>query len=135
MANENRPPYRISIVGAVVAVIATTGAVIVGVAFSSGMSSDTTPILAGLLAIVGSTVPSILSLVKVEQVSNDIRNGVVTEKARQGAEQAIENKGVVTRGGPVVLAEIDALKALVQTNNEILAHLVQGRKDDGRPGI
>jgi hypothetical protein len=135
MANKNGPSYRISILGAVVAIIAMAAAVIVGVAFSSGMNSDTTPILAGLLAIVGSTVPSILSLVKVNQVSNDIRNGVVTEKAREGAEQAIDNKNVITRNGPVVMAEVEALRALVATNNRILEHLVQGREDDGRPGI
>jgi hypothetical protein len=126
--------YRISALGAIVAMLATLGAVIVGVTVA-GTDSFNAPILAGFLAIVGSTVPSVLALIKVESVSNDIRNGVVVDKAREGAEQAIENKQVVTRNGPAVLAEIDALKALVQSNNEILMHLIQGRKDDGRPSI
>jgi hypothetical protein len=135
MAREDGRTYRISILGAVVALVGTVGAVIVGVSLSTGIGSDTTPILAGLLAIVGSTVPSILSLVKVEQVSNDIRNGVVTEKAKEGAKQALVEHGVVTRDGPVVAAQLAALQQTLESNALLLKALNKERNDNGRPSV
>jgi hypothetical protein len=127
--------YRISALGAIVAILATFGAVIVGTAISGGIDSNSTPILAGFLAVIGSTVPSVLALIKVESVSNDIRDGVVEEKVRLGTTKAIEETMVVTRNGPAVMAEIEALRSIVASNNQILEHLVKGREDDGRPSI
>jgi hypothetical protein len=66
------------------------------------------------LALAISTLPSLVGSLFAERASRDIRNGVVVEQTRQGAAQAIEEKGVVVRQGPVVNAQIAALHALVE---------------------
>lgn len=50
--------------------------------------------LTALLALIGTTVPSLVAAAFAERASRDIRNGTVVEKARQGAEKALQDTGV-----------------------------------------
>jgi hypothetical protein len=128
--------YRISALGAVVVILGIAGAVIVGLAVSGGgLNSNATPIVVSMLAIVSSTVPSILALVKVESVHNDLKNGLLVDKAQEGAEKAIISQNVVTRDGPTVAATLAALSQVLQSNNVLLAKLIERDDRNGRPGV
>lgn len=129
--------YRISALGAIVALVAIVGAIIVGVSVTEGIDSASTPILAGLLAVISSTIPSILALIKVEQVHNDIKNGVVQEKARAGAVEALQAERIVTRDGPLSTTAIEALAEILKAtkaNGEKLDTIKEGN-DNGRPSV
>lgn len=82
-----------------------------------------------LVGLVVTTIPSLLAAGYAERASRDVRNGTVTEKARQGARKAIEEAGVVTRDGPAVQAALSAqaastaaLTALLQRVTPELIH-------------
>ena len=129
--------YRISALGAVVALVAILGAIIVGVSVTEGIDSTSTPILAGLLAVISSTIPSILALIKVEQVHNDIKNGVVQDKVKAGTIQALREENIVTRDGPMSTTAIDALAEILKAtkgNATKLDNLKEGQ-DNGRPSV
>lgn len=64
-----------------------------------------------LVGLVVTTIPSLLAAGYAERASRDVRNGTVTEKARQGARKAIQDAGVVTREGPAVQAALTAQAA------------------------
>lgn len=64
-----------------------------------------------LVGLVVTTIPSLLAAGYAERASRDVRNGTVTEKARQGAHKAISEAGVVTREGPAVQAAMTAQAA------------------------
>lgn len=128
--------YRISAFGTVVALIAIIGAVVVGLSLDHGLNSDTTPLITALLAIIGTTVPSILALIKTESVQNDIRNGVLKEKVKQGTTEALIEHQVVTRDGPAITVQIQALKSVIESNQALLHKLIeQDDKDNGRPSV
>jgi hypothetical protein len=129
--------YRISALGAVVALVAILGAIIVGVSVTEGIDSTSTPILAGLLAVISSTIPSILALIKVEQVHNDIKNGVVQDKVKAGTIQALREENIVTRDGPMSTTALDALAEILKAtkgNSTKLDNLQEGQ-DNGRPSV
>lgn len=74
-----------------------------------------------LLALFVTTLPSLVAAFASERASRDIRNGVVTEKAREGAELALDNKGVtevaeITQRGQTSLIAMQALQRLLETN-------------------
>lgn len=82
-----------------------------------------------LVGLVVTTIPSLLAAGYAERASRDVRNGTVTEKARQGAHKAITEAGVVTRDGPAVQAALSAqaastaaLTALLQRVHPELQH-------------
>lgn len=112
-----------AIVAGVVALIAILGAVIVALSLGKGLDSKATPLVVSLLGIVATAVPAMLGAMKADRASRDIRNGVVVEKVRQGATQAIQEQQVMTRVGPAVTAEMAALTELVLTNRQIAGHL------------
>ena len=73
------------------------------------------------IGLVVATLPALVASFAAERASRDIRNGVVTEKAREGAEQALDNKGVTEvvelsqRGQSSVIA-MQALSRLLEQN-------------------
>lgn len=67
-----------------------------------------------LLALAASTVPSFVAAGYAERASRDVRNGTVTEKAKEGALEAIEEKGVVTRAGPSMSLAMTALARILE---------------------
>lgn len=69
----------------------TAALLIGGAAVALALARDTE----SLAIIVASTVPSLLAAAFAERASRDIRNGTVTEKARQGATTALKETGVV----------------------------------------
>lgn len=69
-----------------------------------------------LLGLLVTTLPSLVAAGFSERASRDIRNGVVVEKARQGALQAIDQAQVIVRDGPVVSTELRALTRLLEQN-------------------
>jgi hypothetical protein len=97
----------VTIIGAVAAVT------IAGIAF--GLDEKTTPIVVTVLGIAASVLPSVLALIKVDQVHTEVTNGNMERKILAGAEKAIENKEVLTRDGPVVSTQLAAIQHLLET--------------------
>lgn len=113
---KNMPLW--SLLSAVVLVI-TLGVVIL-VTPVDKLSASQTGIF---IALIVSSVPSLLAAAYAERTSRDVRNGVVAEKAREGAVQAIEEQGVLTQSGPVATAAIaateESTKALAKANTAL----------------
>ena len=115
-------------------------AVVTALSLSGRLDARSTPLVVTLVGFVVTTVPALLGATYSERASRDIRNGVVvdrarvgaaqaireeqvitntndaamTERAREGAAQAIRDEQVITRTGPVVTAEVAALTELVR---------------------
>lgn len=95
------------------------GVVLVVSGIVAALVADDKATLATLLGLVVTTVPSLLAAGYAERASRDIRNGTVTEKARQGTTKALEETGVTEvveasqRGRASGLA-MDALAALLE---------------------
>lgn len=115
--------------------------VLVGVlAFTDSLDDRATPLVVSLLGMVATIVPGLVAATYSERASRDIRNGTVVEKAREGAVralhdpqaqavirhaagEALEDKQVVTRVGPVVTAELAALTQLLGETRSLRQHL------------
>lgn len=69
-----------------------------------------------IVGLVVSTIPSLIAAAFAERVSRDVRNGTVTEKARQGAHKALAEAGVVTNNGAVTNAALQSLEQLLRHN-------------------
>lgn len=75
--------------------------------------------LAQVIGLVLTTVPSLGALWYAERASRDIRNGTVTEKARQGTVAALEETGVTevveaSQRGMSTTVALQALQALLE---------------------
>lgn len=95
------------------------GVLLVVVALFAAMATDDRDTLRTLLGLIVTTVPSLLAAGYAERASRDIRNGTVTEKARQGTVAAMEEVGVVdvveaTNRGQGSLLAMQALAALLE---------------------
>lgn len=100
----------------VVAVICTT--VVLVVALGAATAARSEDQLERIIGLVLTTVPSFAALWYAERASRDIRNGTVTEKARQGTHIALEESGVtdvveVTQKGASSVVALEALAALL----------------------
>ena len=85
-SNDER--WHISPLGALLLGLAVVAAMIVGVAFSpGGFSTATTPVVVSILGICASTVPSVLALLKADEVHKDMHNGVITDKVREALDE------------------------------------------------
>lgn len=98
---KNAPIFALA--AAVVMLLAGAGVVVSG----NGGKNDGSL----LVGLVVTTIPSLIAAGYAERTSRDVRNGTVTEKARQGTRKAIEEAGVVTRDGPVVEAALTSQAA------------------------
>jgi len=121
---SNTPLY--TMIATVICIVAGVALVIFGPAGSAEVTT-----LIGLLA---TTIPSIVSSLFSERASRDIRNGVLVEKVKQGAEQAIEESQVIRRDGPVVAAELAALARLLEVNTNATQTNTQQLQDSERGG-
>ncbi len=81
----NTPKF--SIIAAVILIILAITAIVIGTI----TKTDITPIM-GFIALA---IPTLLSSAYSERNSNDLRNGVVQEKATQGAINALHSTGMV----------------------------------------
>lgn len=95
------------------------GVALVVVGLFAAMATDDKDTLRTLLGLIVTTVPSLLAAGYAERASRDIRNGTVTEKARQGTVKAMEEVGVTdvveaTNKGQGSLLAMQALATLLE---------------------
>jgi hypothetical protein len=121
MPHNTIPPGRRQTNLPVVAVICTTVLLVVGVVAATTTGDEARlDLIFGLLL---STVPSFAALWYAERASRDIRNGTVTEKARVGTHQALEESGVTevveaTQRGASTAIALDALRAVLEDRDK-----------------
>lgn len=72
------------------------------------------------IALIVSSVPSLLAAAYAERTSRDVRNGTVVEKAREGAVMAIQETEVLTQSGPVATASLETSAAATVALTELL---------------
>lgn len=97
------------------AMIATVLLIVGGIVAAMVANDDKS--LSLLLGLIVTTVPSLLAAGYAERASRDIRNGTITEKAREGAEQALNDTGVtqaVEEGKQTTPAALTALVMLLE---------------------
>lgn len=92
---------------------------IVALAIGGGLTDQSTPLVVTLVGLVVSTVPSLIAAAFAERASKDIRNGTVVAKAKEGAVEAIRQEQVVTRDGPVVTLQMQALARLLEEPHSV----------------
>jgi hypothetical protein len=83
-----------------------------------GLDERTSPVIITVFAMFSALLPSVLALLKVDQVHQDVANGHLSERVTEATEKAIENKGVLTREGPVVAAQLATIQALLEKHNQ-----------------
>lgn len=116
---------------AVITVIAFLFTAVVLILFSNPSESPETMTVIQLVVM---TVPGLIAAAFAERASRDIRNGVIEEKAKEGAKQALDEKGVTEvveasqRGATTVLA-MQALTRLLETNTEATIQNTESRKE------
>lgn len=98
---------------AMICIVVMIVAAVVLLLFSNPATAPSLTIVIGLIV---TSIPSLVAAFHAERASRDIRNGVVVEKVKQGATQAIEESQVLTRTGPVATASLTALTRLLETN-------------------
>jgi hypothetical protein len=112
----NRPASKMggmSLLWVLVSIV--LGIVALGVAvIGFGLDESTSPIIVTILGIFSASIPSILALVKVSQVHTELTNGNLKANVQEATENAIENKQVLTRDGPVVAAQLATIETLLQ---------------------
>jgi hypothetical protein len=85
----------------------------------------------GLLIGLGvSTLPSLVASLYSEQVSRDVRNGVLVDKVKEGATQALEETGTVTRDGPAMTLAMQSLATILNDVHTSVEANTQQRKED-----
>lgn len=128
---------------ATICAVAFVACAVLLVLFADPHSSQSIMIVLGLIV---TTLPSLVASIFAERASRDIRNGVLEEKAKSGAAQAIQEQQVLVRTGPVVSTELAALSRLLeantaatQTNTNVLQHTEdpnsEGSEPNGRPSV
>jgi hypothetical protein len=75
-----------------------------------------------LIGLVVTTIPSLIAAAFAERNAKDIRNGTLTDKAREGAHKALAEAGVttVTSQAPAAAAALSSLERLLQENRTLL---------------
>jgi hypothetical protein len=81
-----------------------------------------------LVALILSTVPSLIAAAFAERASRDIRNGVVTAKARKGAQAALDDTGLTEWEGQ--LMELTAQVARNTSHIEALYDVARRQHPD-----
>lgn len=109
---------RVPLYALIAAVIFIIAAVVLAVI--APPDSESTVIVIGLIA---STIPSLVAAFASEKTNRDIANGVLTEKARVGTRQALDETGLTEIAATSGATQSAALEALTQ--------ILQERKDNG----
>jgi hypothetical protein len=79
------------------------------------LDANSTPILTVVLGFLATTVASLVAIIKVDSISHELRNGLIETKVNN----AIDNKQVVTRDGPVVTSATNALIKILEANGVV----------------
>lgn len=74
-----------------------------------------------LIALLGGLIPGTLAAGYAERTNRDVRNGVVQQKAKEGAKEALNETGVTE----VVASASDNTRAYMETLNAHTAALTQ----------
>lgn len=102
----NRPLYTFL---TVVVMLCVAGAVLIFAPFDAAHNTD----LAIFFGILTSSLPGLVSAFFAERGSKDIRNGVVVDKAKQGASAAIDESGLTEHVHAQAQAQQAATAALI----------------------
>lgn len=94
---QNRPTAMLL---TALALIGMTFATVSTITLRGSLDDRSTPVVVSLVGMVITVVPGLLAAAYAERASRDLRNGMIVHKAKQGAAQAIDEAGVVTRQGP-----------------------------------
>lgn len=73
----------VTIVAAIVAILAIVAAVLIGIDWHGGFDKNTTPVITTLLSIAAPTITAFLALLKSEQTHRDLTNGTVVRKVKE----------------------------------------------------
>lgn len=121
-------PIVAALAAAVILMVLVVGAVVM-LSLGKALDETTTPLVVSLIGVVVTAVPALIGAAFSERASKDIRNGTLVAKAKEGAAlaieervptiaresaaEAIDEKQVMTRTGPVVTAELLALTKIL----------------------
>lgn len=86
------------------------------------------------IGLIISTLPSLVAATKAEQAVNYMKNGLVQEKAKEGAKEAVSESGVLTRTGPVAVAQLETMNRLLSDNQDILRSIERQNKKEKENG-
>lgn len=75
---------------------------VVDMATTDSLDDQSTPLVVNLIGMVVLAIPTLLAAAFAERASRDIRNGTLKRKVKEGAKEAIEEKGVLTTPPPAV---------------------------------
>lgn len=130
MTQQNHSPYKAGntplwTIGSAVVLVAVG---ILGLAFVE-LDEKTTPVYVSLVAIIGSTVPTLIGAAFSERASRDIRNGVVTNKVKDAMEE-VGVIDVVKQAQETTPATLQALTNSTEALTMILAR--QAAEDNAK---
>ncbi len=85
---------------------------------------ESSPSTGAIIGLIVTSIPSLLAAAFSERASRDIRNGVVQNKAREGAMQALQETGVtevveLTARGQTAALSMQALARLLEQNTAV----------------
>jgi hypothetical protein len=72
-----------TIVAGVVALFAIVTAAVVGGEMFGNLGSEATPLLVSLIAVASAAIPSLITLARVEQVKDNLQNGLIPAKTTE----------------------------------------------------
>lgn len=104
MPNSGPRGKTVTIVAATVSLIFFVTALIFGLSIAGRLDSRSVPLVTALLALIGTTVPSILALYKSEQNHQELMNGVIIDKVTDAL-----NIHDAETGAPNVIAKVNAV--------------------------
>jgi hypothetical protein len=104
-----------TIIFAVVTLAVLAGALFFGLAVTNHLDANSTPILTVVLGFLATTVASLVAIIKVDSISHELRNGLISTKVSD----TIDAKQVVTRDGPVVTSATQALIKILEANGVV----------------
>lgn len=111
-----------------------TTVVLIGMGIVGAFLSEDDRSMSLLIGLIITTIPSLIAAGFAERASRDIRNGTITEKAQEGAEKALDNKGVteaVTQGAQTTPVAMETLLLLLSNQLELDAE----EREDLRNGV
>lgn len=127
----NGPAYKAgnTPVWSLVTAVMLVGFAVVTLVFAD-FDDERTPYIVMVLGLIVTTVPSLISSVFAERASRDIRNGVVVEKTREGATEALHETGVsnVANVNPAAIEAITRI--LIEREDEVSAAARTTRKEN-----
>lgn len=121
----------------IIAGVVLVALAIVGILVSLALGKDSSPALLQIIGLIVISVPGLIGAGYAERNQRDIRNGVVADKAREGAVAALQETGVTdvvnTSRESTVLA-MRALTQLLETNTAATVTNTEAHKHESPEG-